>query len=215
LPKPAVSESFFGYFFSKKVTSYFSVPSVAQIGLSGHAKANGIDKLSSLRMGDERAGARAVRRVIRYWRQGLATQNFGDYLSEVLLSGFRGGGLTMLADEPADLPFSALYLIGSVISDWHIRQGVSNGAEGRVGFWGCGLRQAAPPAPETLRHCRFMGVRGPLTREALRLPEETPIGDPALLLPTLYPPPVCSAFGGPSLCVPHFLTGEPRWNSGP
>jgi hypothetical protein len=52
LPKPAVSKSFL-VIFSKQVTSYFSVPSVAQIGLSGHAKANGIDKWSSLRMGDE------------------------------------------------------------------------------------------------------------------------------------------------------------------
>jgi hypothetical protein len=46
-------------------------------------------------------------------------------------------------------------------------------------------------------------VRGPLTRDLLGLPKATVLGDPALLLPLLYPGKK-SSNSGPAICIAHF-----------
>lgn len=146
--------------------------------------------------------------IISYWRKGLKHQNFGDLLSELLLRELSGRSLLHPQWGRPRSRLDVLHLIGSVISDYHVKAGLEHsqgGANAKVAFWCCGKKDALPLDPELLEHCVFFGVRGPLTRDALGLPPDTPMGDPALLLPALYSPRPATEFSGASLCVPHFL----------
>lgn len=131
---------------------------------------------------------------VRYWRQGEPTQNFGDFLTELLLA------RALAAPHVASQTF---HLIGSVISRGHLEV-VPPGAV--ASFWGCGLRNSAPLAPGLRARALFHGVRGPLSRDALGLPASTVLGDPGLLLPVFHAPP--RRGGGGVLCVQHML--DPR-----
>jgi len=136
---------------------------------------------------------------VRYWRQDQPTglQNFGDYLTTLFLD-----DLLVIPATSAD----AFHLIGSVISDNKIRATLTelsiDPEHGQVAYWGCGARDSTPLAQWTLDRSTFFGVRGPLTRDLLGLPSDTPLGDPALLLPLLLPSP--SAYHGQTICVTHF-----------
>ena len=148
---------------------------------------------------------------LSYWLKGQEEQNFGDLLSELLLESFREtrgrspGRLTPAHD------FDVVHLIGSVISDHHIASDLAHARampEQPIVFWGCGLRAGKPPRRALARHCRFLGVRGPLSRDILKLPADTPCVDPGLLAPILRRARRASRRATVSLCVPHFL--EPR-----
>jgi len=136
----------------------------------------------------------AVRGVL-YWRQGEAKQNFGDFLSELFLQ------RALVAPAFRDQYF---LLIGSVIAESWYRRHASR--SGRLAFWGCGMRDETPIALEYRAKSRFCGVRGPLTRDLLGLPDDTVLGDPGLLLPALYRPRRRPAVG--RLCILHVL--DPR-----
>ena len=69
-------------------------------------------------------------------------------------------------------------------------------------FWGCGARDERGLSEAVLARVEIPSVRGPLTRSALRLGHAVPIGDPALLLPTLHTP--APQAPGAALLVPHF-----------
>ena len=137
--------------------------------------------------------------AVSYWLQGRPVQNFGDFLTELLLS---------RVPAPGTLPYRRLRLIGSVISEPIIRadlRAVGASPEARAGYWGCGQRDEHVIDARLRARCRFHGVRGPLTRSRLDLPEDTVIGDPALLLPLLYAPRPVPKLAGRTVCVPHFL----------
>jgi hypothetical protein len=142
-------------------------------------------------------------RRLSYWLKDRSRQNFGDSLSELLLWALSGP-----ADGRASpFKYEVIHLIGSVISAQRIAAALSDcagGGERPIAFWGCGARERIAIKSDLLRRCDFPAVRGPLTREALRLPPETPIGDPGLLLPLIYRPRHVAAFAGKTICVPHF-----------
>lgn len=140
---------------------------------------------------------------VRYWRQEQpdGPQNFGDFLAELFLADLFGAPWW-----PAD----AYYLVGSVIREQRIRRTLAerraDPTTGCVAFWGCGAR-GPDGLPEDIRsRAAFLGVRGPLTRDALGLPADTVLGDPGLLLPLLVPRP--RTRHGRTLCITHFH--EPR-----
>ena len=134
---------------------------------------------------------------IDYFVKYAAVQNFGDYLPELLCN-------TLLA--PARVDADMYRLIGSVIdARWIAKDlGRVNGhIAGAIAFWGCGARKADPIAPDILAHCRFYGVRGALTRDLLRLPVETVLGDPGLLAPLFHVPRTHPETSGRTICIPH------------
>ncbi len=158
----------------------------------------------------ERLRARAA---LTYWRKGLASQNLGDYLSELLFVALsrgpaRGGSRDERAVGRPLHDFGQLFMIGSVISQWHISTALAalaDDPQARVGFWCCGMREETPPDPELAARCSFMGVRGPLTRDGLGLSLETTLGDPGLLVPLIHRPRPAPLYRGRAVCMPHFL----------
>lgn len=47
-------------------------------------------------------------------------------------------------------------------------------------------------------------MRGPLSSQCLGLPDETPFGDPAFLLPSLHLAKTNTTYAGKTVCVPHY-----------
>lgn len=136
---------------------------------------------------------------VRYWLEDHPEKigNFGDYLSRILLD-------KVLAYPVIEA--DVYHFVGSVIREDILRHsllsvGIGDGS-GRVALWGCGMRQSADVSPWLLDHCIFRGVRGPLSRDALRLPSDTVLGDPGLLLP-LFAPREGFEIHGRSLCLLH------------
>jgi hypothetical protein len=135
---------------------------------------------------------------VTYWLQGGPVQNMGDFLTELFLA--RIG-------VPAPQLYPRIRLIGSVISEFIIRsdlRAARTSPEAAVAYWGCGQRDEHIIDSKLRARCRFHGVRGPLTRIRLGLPERTAIGDPAFLLPLLHEPRLLPALAGRTICVPHF-----------
>lgn len=133
---------------------------------------------------------------IKYWTQGWPEKNFGDFLTEYLHD---------LALTAPLVEADRYRLIGSAIDSSLLREDLRQcGAVGdpAVVLWGCGKRDREPLDPSVKSHCLFFGVRGPLTRDALELPGDTPLGDPAFILPLLREP--ASPAAGGTLCVPHY-----------
>ncbi len=134
---------------------------------------------------------------IRYHVNGDPVQNFGDYLPELFAKEF-----LLHPRVEAD----AYRLVGSVIDpvwilkDLRERVGVE---AGKVAFWCCGLRGSEGLAESVRPFCDFFGVRGPRTRDGLRLPAATVLGDPGLLVPLLHQPAVSAATAGRVMCMPH------------
>ena len=132
--------------------------------------------------------------TIVYWTQGDARANFGDYLSEVLFRGF-------FVDRPL-YDNARVHLIGSVIAPSQIRASLKAGAS-QIVFWGCGARRKAPLRRDLRDHAVILGARGPLSRDCLGLPANTPLGDSALLLPRIVKPKPDPETAGRTLCAPH------------
>lgn len=135
--------------------------------------------------------------AVTYWLQGGPVQNMGDFLTELFLA--RIG-------RPEPPLYPRIRLIGSVIADFIIRSDLraAGPSPQPVAYWGCGQRDEFIIDSKLRARCRFHGVRGPLTRIRLDLPESTAIGDPALLLPLLHEPRLLPALAGRTVCVPHF-----------
>ncbi|MBN8909980.1 MAG: hypothetical protein J0H99_26030 [Rhodospirillales bacterium] len=151
-------------------------------------------------------------KAVAYWRKGLRTQNFGDLLSELLFRELTGRSLLNPFTGRRVAPFDTIHLLGSVISNYHVTADLEHGrgfGAQKIAFWCCGKRDGSTLDEELLEHCVFLGARGPLTRDALHLPAETPLGDPALLLPAIYRPHIDRNLADKTLCVPHFLEKKP------
>lgn len=130
---------------------------------------------------------------VLYWLKGEDTQNFGDFLSEYLVSrlffGYRAG-------------VSGVHIAGSVMDDMFVP--LRARADRRVVFWGCGVREAGGLSREKWPAVEIEAVRGPLSAAELALGAFVPQGDPAFLLPALYRPQKLDWLAGKSICVPHF-----------
>jgi len=145
---------------------------------------------------------------LTYWLKNQPIQNFGDMLSEILFAALKKRFVFEWSRVSACKKYDVVHLIGSCISNYHIAKDLEyvRGVGGkRIAFWGCGLRSDEEPRPDLLAHCAFLGVRGPLTRDVLGLKKNTPIGDPGLLIPSVYTPRPSKTFGHKTICVPHFL----------
>lgn len=148
------------------------------------------------------AGFEGLDPRIQYFLKGRGTQNFGDYLSAL-----HAKNLLTLPRVSADV----FHLIGSVICPARIEEDLRYTAGlrgGRIVYWGCGARQDTPITPSLLESCRFHGVRGPLTRDLIGLPENMVLGDPGLLTPLIVKPDSASEAFGKTICVPHMQ--DPR-----
>lgn len=134
---------------------------------------------------------------IKYWKESDKEKNFGDFLSEYISTKLFVGPVVA-----ADI----FRIIGSCIDEKNIGDDLDEVADprARIVFWCCGMRNEAPLPDEVRRHCTFFGVRGPLSRRGLSLPEDTALGDPGLLLPLLYRPKRRLEMEGKTLCIPHF-----------
>lgn len=134
---------------------------------------------------------------IAYYTRGEQALNFGDFLSEYFVA------------EALIAPFveaDVYRLVGSTISSDLIHRDVrlSGLADALIAYWCCGMRDAAPLDPGLLDHCRFFGIRGPLSRTALSLPADTAMGDPGLLLPLLHQARPSAMTASKTVCIPHF-----------
>lgn len=126
-----------------------------------------------------------------YWLSGQEIQNFGDFLSAFFMHRlFYNIGLES----------AAIRIIGSCIDDGLLEQGENE----KTIFWGCGLRHENSLSNKARQYADILAVRGPLSRAALNLVDETPIGDPALLLPAIYTPTVLPELKDKNILVPHF-----------
>jgi hypothetical protein len=144
----------------------------------------------------------ALPECVAYWTRGEPRANFGDYLTELLYAGLFYG--------PPKHPDARIHLIGSVIAPHQIKEDIALGYR-QVVFWGCGVRRYVPLPPAIRRRAVFLGVRGPLSRDALGLPKRsTPLGDPALLLPRLVKPASGARTSGKTICVPHYYDDTNR-----
>lgn len=141
-----------------------------------------------------------------YWRYGSPAGNLGDALVPVLLAKL-GYGIAAPGNKAVPVVNSGrcLTVIGSLLEPQHLSHiaGVyqSTSLPDPIDVWGCGWKGVVLP-PEELRRLRIYAVRGPHTAAALGLPANTPLGDPALLLPylALGVPPT----HGRTLVVPHW-----------
>lgn len=150
-------------------------------------------KADPQRSGMLRLGGSAV----TWWSPIEGKENIGDYLTFYFINKLFEG-IRVEAD--------VYRLIGSVIAPHVIARDVAAAAkvrDARIAFWGCGCREDRRLPDELLRHASFMAVRGPLSRDVLNLPGETPLGDPALLLPLLYSPRPSALSANRTIFVPH------------
>jgi len=125
-------------------------------------------------------------------RSGSLLRNFGDELSPRIVAAVSGRRVRWAPPESADV-----IAIGSVLE--HVAAADASGV-----VWGAGVRHPhfAPVAWAEERSPRFLAVRGALTRDALRLDADLPLGDPGLVVRTLYRR---STRPRGIVVVPHFL----------
>jgi hypothetical protein len=149
------------------------------------------------------AGFREHDPRISYFMKGAPTQNFGDYLSEILAKEF------MLHPR---VEADVYRLVGSVIETTYILsdlRGIIGLQSGHIAYWCCGKRSNTPLDPKVQAMCSFFGVRGPLTRDLLNLPESTALGDPGLLAPLFHTPSKVPQYETRTVCIPHYEDLKP------
>jgi hypothetical protein len=124
-------------------------------------------------------------------------QNLGDGLTAHLLSGL-GFECVGPSNNDADLinPGRCLLAIGSLLAGEFLQK-----FETSYDVWGTGFRGFNRWGLSDT-DVVFHAVRGPHTAEEFRLPANTPLGDPGLLIPFIYPKP--RELHGKSVVLPHF-----------
>lgn len=121
--------------------------------------------------------------VPAYWYDGEV--NFGDLVTPAVL---RSEGYVTLCTAPR---MARVAGAGSIIEFL--------GPEFSGVIWGSGKMHENRPT--RLPRARVLGVRGPLTRSLLNLPESVPLGDPGLLLARSYG--LTAPLVGPVGLIPH------------
>lgn len=133
------------------------------------------------------AGLKKKDRISLWWSKGPNPGNFGDILNPYLIEKITG-------NVPQFAPLgNGLLAIGSIIKF----------AQKGTTVWGTGCsRRSDYVSSEAL----YRSVRGPLTRDIVRKSGgwcDTIYGDPALLLPSIYNPPVCKKYK--LGYIPHYI----------
>ena len=125
-------------------------------------------------------------------RGGRMLENFGDLLSQRIVAEVTGRRVRWERPESANVT-----AIGSVVE--HLAT-----VDSRAVVWGSGLRggSSASRAWAERRPSRFLAVRGAHTRDALALDSGVPLGDPGLLVRTLFRR---SPRRSGVVIIPHFL----------
>lgn len=132
-----------------------------------------------------------------YWCEDHLLGNLGDALVPLLLRALGYMPVSLHATGPAvQNPHRGLLVIGSLLTDYDLA--AINTA---VGVWGCGWK-GWPLSPQRQQQIIVHAVRGPHTVTGLGLPADTPLGDPALLLPRLTK--LRRAPHGQTIVVPHY-----------
>jgi hypothetical protein len=137
-----------------------------------------------------------------YWLKGEDSQNFGDFLTEYFLQH------VFLTPSVVAAGYR---LVGSTIADHMIAQDIekiANWGNGKMAYWCCGMREDKPLDPPLRARCQFHGIRGPLSRKHLGLPEDTVLGDPGFLMPILFQPSRKADTSGKNICVPHYCDSK-------
>lgn len=123
--------------------------------------------------------------------------NFGDYLGSYIAK-----RVALYPVHDADI----YHMIGSVIDPWILTSSLRYLPSGtQVAYWCCGCRSDAPIPASLSEQVILCGARGPLSRDALGLPKDTALGDPALLLPLIYTPQRSERTAGRTVCIPHVM----------
>lgn len=111
-----------------------------------------------------------------YWTKHMVHKNFGDYLGQVYFD------IAGIKSQDCGRP---CLMIGTVLHQhWWDK------AQLPLHIWGSG--SCGYDFPQIRKTDNILSVRGPLTKAWLDLPEDVPLGDPALLLPRLYSPRKCN-----------------------
>jgi len=133
-----------------------------------------------------------------YWLENAVVKNLGDYLAAIVLDalGYRCVNRGY-PDPQVRNPGRCLLAIGSVLCNYTFGQ-ISES----VDVWGCGWR-GTPLSAAVVGRMQIHAVRGPRTATGLGLPANTPLGDPALLLPQLKA--MSITHHGRTLVAPHFF----------
>ena len=133
-----------------------------------------------------------------YWLENAVVKNLGDYLATIVLDALGYRCVNRAYPDPQVLnPGRCLLPIGSVLWERPFERITEP-----VDVWGCGWR-GTPLPPAVMDRVQFHAVRGPRTAAGLGLPADTPLGDPALLLPQLKTDAI--EHHGRTLVVPHFF----------
>lgn len=140
---------------------------------------------------DRRALASELRHNNVAWHHmrkfgGTSLRNFGDELSARVLHHAIG-----INPSWAPLATADVVAIGSIL-DLYTERG------GRGVIWGSGLRSS--PKTTVQPPARIAAVRGALTRDALGLARDTPLGDPGLVARVMF----SSGRRSGTLVLPHF-----------
>lgn len=131
-----------------------------------------------------------------YWKENQLFGNLGDALVPILLDALGYTIIPQTAASPAACNATrCLLVIGSLLTEFDLA-----GIRSPIDVWGCGWK-GVPLAPAVLNRLRIYAVRGPQTVAGLGLAADTPLGDPALLLPRLAPRQIRSH--GRTIVVPH------------
>lgn len=134
---------------------------------------------------------------VHYWREHQLIGNLGDALVPIVLHALGYDLVSRKSFGPAIVnPRTTLLAIGSLLTEFDLKQ-----FHTPVEVWGCGWKGASLSST-VKRQITVHAVRGPLTVAGLGLPSDTPLGDPALLLPHLLTRPV--KHHGSTLVIPHF-----------
>lgn len=128
---------------------------------------------------------------LHYYTQGDEEKNLGDWLTVPLMRALGH------EPEPAAPGESVLFGIGTIVTQLHF----DDTAAGRIVVWGSGTHgNSGYPCNKPVS---YLAVRGPITRKLLGLPDATPLGDPALLVPFVLDPPPPTPDPGEFIFVSH------------
>lgn len=135
--------------------------------------------------------------IVHHWQTGLTRANFGEAIVPLLV---RHLGCEYLPNIRlhSTLPHKRLLMIGSELNEDFLPR--VHPDRSKITVWGYGYSHGTPPKPGTLD---VRAVRGHITREALKLPQSTPMCDPGFLLPAAFPKPDLPTSKWP-LYAPHW-----------
>jgi pyruvyltransferase len=122
--------------------------------------------------GTMRAEGRTWAHLMRYGSASL--RNFGDELSPMIVEYLTGQRV-----QWAPIQRSQVVAVGSVVNLYAALSG-----QGLI--FGSGVRDSSDPLLTSIDPKLIIGVRGPLSAQALGLPAASAIGDPALIVSELF-----------------------------